>query len=138
MKKILLLKGNLAKSRKIQGDLGGGLEHIKKSITMLNSGSSKLDQILTVGKAASDRVGLGYTGESSGSKTVFVPAAQVKKLEVVRKNSGTHSRTYIRTPVKKVVEKNTGSHSRICTKTPSRKWIPTCHYYKRIGHIRPY
>ena len=62
MKKILLLKGNLAKSRKIQGDLGGGLEHIKKSITMLNSGSSKLDQILTVGKTIGDHVGIGYKG----------------------------------------------------------------------------
>ena len=62
MKKILLLKGNLAKSRKIQGDLGGELEHIKKSITMLNSGSSKLDQILTVGKTIGDHVGIGYKG----------------------------------------------------------------------------
>ena len=87
----MLLEGNLAESEKIQENLSGELEHMKKQVRMLNSGSSKLDQILTVGKAASDRVGLGYTGESSGSNTVFVPAAHVKKAKVVRKNSRIHS-----------------------------------------------
>ena len=42
------------------------------SLKMLNSGSSKLDHILLVRKASRDQRGLGFIGEASKSKTVFV------------------------------------------------------------------
>ena len=47
---------------------------MKKSVKMLNSGSSELDHILSLGKAARDHVGLGYTGTRSDAQTIFVQA----------------------------------------------------------------
>ena len=60
LKKIILLEGDLTKSKKIKGGRSGELEHVKKNIRMLNSGSTKLDQILSSGKAIRDHKGLGY------------------------------------------------------------------------------
>ena len=90
---------------------------MKKTVKMLNSGSSKLDQILTVGKVAGDHMGLGYKGESSSTKTIFVPAAKVEKPEMNQKKTRTQSGTRSSAPVK--------------------KWVPVCHYCERVGHIRP-
>ena len=53
---------NLAESEKIQGELSEEVEHMKKQLIMLNSGSSKLNQILTSGKATGDHMRLGYKG----------------------------------------------------------------------------
>ena len=39
---------------------------------MINNGLSKLDQLITTGKSFSDHGGVGYKGESSGSKIVFI------------------------------------------------------------------
>ena len=116
-KKMKALEGELAESKRIQGDLSGELEHLKKTVKMLNSGSTNLDQILTIGKTAGNHMGLGYMGESSNSKTVFVPAAKVEKTEVNQRKTGTQ----------------TGAQA----VTPSKKWIPVCHYCERSGHIRP-
>ena len=115
--KNMLLESYLDESAKIQGNLRGELKHMKKQVRMLNSTSSKCDQILTVGKAVRDRVGLGYTSASSRLKTMFVQASRAEKPEVVRKNAGSYSETRIG--------------------TPTRKWISTCHYCERIGYIQP-
>ncbi|EXB90374.1 hypothetical protein L484_004877 [Morus notabilis] len=48
------------------------LEHAQKTLKMMNSGTSKLDHILTMGKANGDHYGLGFSGKGSTSKTVFV------------------------------------------------------------------
>ncbi|GMN44882.1 hypothetical protein TIFTF001_014081 [Ficus carica] len=48
------------------------LENTQKSLRMLNSDTAKLDHIRSIGKSSRDHHGLGYTGESSSSKTVFV------------------------------------------------------------------
>ena len=90
---------------------------MKKTVKMLNSGSSKLDQILTVGKVAGDHMGLGYKGESSSTKTIFVPAAKVEKPEMNQKKTRTQSGTR--------------------SSAPGKKWVPVCHYCERVGHIRP-
>ena len=116
-KRIKALEGELVESQKIQGDLSGELEHMKKTVKMLNSGSSKLDQILTVGKVAGDHMGLGYKGESSSTKTIFVPAAKVEKPEMNQKKTRTQSGTR--------------------SSAPGKKWVPVCHYCERVGHIRP-
>ena len=55
----------MQKTKKIQANRNVELEQMKKFVRMLNSGSSKLDQILTVRKLVGDRVGLGYIGDSS-------------------------------------------------------------------------
>ena len=82
---------------------------------MLNSGSSKLDQILALMKATGDHMGLGYKEEASSSKTVFVPAVKLKKPEVIQKKT----------------EARSGRRSR----TTDRRWVPVCHYCERVGHI---
>ena len=91
---------------------------MKKTVRMLNLGSSKLDQILTVGKAAGDHEGLGYKGKSSGMKTVFVTIIKVEKLEVIQRNNRTHFG--------------------IRFGASTRKWVPVCHYGERVEHIRPH
>ena len=55
-------------------DIQVELNQMKNSVKMLNSKSSKLDHILSLGKAAGDHVGLGYTSTRSDLKTIFVQA----------------------------------------------------------------
>ena len=45
------------------------LEHIKKTIRMMNYGTTTLDQILFMGKITKDHEGLGFKGESSETKS---------------------------------------------------------------------
>ncbi|PON99959.1 hypothetical protein TorRG33x02_043770, partial [Trema orientale] len=51
------------------------LERTQKSLKMLNSGTDKLNHILSVGKSSSDHKGLRFEGEHSNSKTVFVKSS---------------------------------------------------------------
>ena len=80
---------------------------------MMNSGTSKLDHILSIGKVSGDRHGLGYIGENSTSKTVFVK----------------------KTPAPKPP---TSSSKKVTISSPRhRRFVPTCHYCGIHGHIRP-
>ena len=64
------------KDEKVQ-ELLVELDSIKKNLRMLNFGTTKLDQILTIGQSSKN--GLGYIGVTSdvatSSNTVFVKAA---------------------------------------------------------------
>ena len=48
------------------------LERTQKLMSLLNNSSSKLDHLIITGKSFGDYGGVGYKGESSGSKIVFV------------------------------------------------------------------
>ena len=48
------------------------LERTQKSLRLLNNRSSKLDHLITVDESLGDHSGIGYKGESSSSKTVFI------------------------------------------------------------------
>ena len=48
------------------------LERTQKSLKLLNNGLSKLDHLITIGKSFGDHSGIGYKGETSSSKTVFI------------------------------------------------------------------
>ena len=48
------------------------LERTQKMLRLLNNGTNKLDHLITIGKSFSDHSGVGYKGESSCSKTIFV------------------------------------------------------------------
>ena len=48
------------------------LEKTKKILRLLNNGTSKLDHLITTSKSFGDHSGVGYKGESFGTKTVFV------------------------------------------------------------------
>ena len=70
--KVQDLESLVAKKEKILKKVSTKLERTQKSMKMLNLGTSKLDDILTLGKLQNDQRGLGFTGEASESKTVFV------------------------------------------------------------------
>ena len=111
---------------------------MKKSVNMLNSGSSKLDEILNAGRADKTHVGLGYTGNSRGSQTTFVKASisGVKILDDLKQKAS------VGTPVRipGVTQPGVSQARRPPTDSNqmrSRRRIPICHYCNKIGHIRP-
>ncbi|XP_024018312.1 uncharacterized protein LOC112090655 [Morus notabilis] len=89
------------------------LEYTQKSFKMMNSGTTKLDHIISIGKASGDRHDLDYTGESSTSKIMFVKKTSAPK------------------PL-------TSSSKKVTISSPRHRWfVPTCHYCGLLGHIRP-
>ena len=62
-------------------------------------------------------MGLGYKGKVSSAKTVFVSRCKLKKPEVIEKKTGIRAGTRSGPSV--------------------RRWVPLCHYFECVGHIRP-
>ena len=91
---------------------------MKKLVKMLNFRSSKLDQILSLGKAVGDHARLGYTGTRSDPKTIFVQAINSFNPQEAKKQKS-------KIPNMKFEEKSL-----------KRKWIPRCHYCNLLEHIR--
>lgn len=79
------LEKKLKESREEEAELIVKLENMIKSVRILNSGSSKLDEIMTTERMDKEHFGLGYTGsgKSMAAQTVFVKATTsgVKKDE---------------------------------------------------------
>ena len=69
--KISELETLLAEKTKTLKTVTSELERTQKSLRLLNNSSSKLDHLITTGKSFDDHSGIGYKGESSGSKTFF-------------------------------------------------------------------
>ena len=111
LEKVRSLKIKLAKNVK--------LNQMKKSVKMLNSGSSKLDHILSLGKAIGDHAGLVYIGTISDPKTIFVQAPNSFNPQEAKKWKS-------KIPNMKFDEKSL-----------KRKWIPRFHYCNHLGRIRP-
>ena len=67
------LESKLKESQDSVTTLTAELESMKKSVKMLNSGSSKLDEILNAGRTDKTHVGLGYTNSEKirSTHTVF-------------------------------------------------------------------
>ena len=78
-------------SREKEAELTTELENIKKSVRMLNSGLSKLDETLAAGRPDKEHFGFGYTssGKSDAAQTMFVKASTsgVKKDEDLKLNA---------------------------------------------------
>ena len=85
---------------------------------MLNSRSSELDHILSLGKAIGDHVGLSYTGIRFDSKIIFVQAINSFNPQEAKKQK-------LKIPNMKFEEKSL-----------KRKWNPRWHYCNHQGHIR--
>ncbi|KAG7579060.1 Zinc finger CCHC-type [Arabidopsis thaliana x Arabidopsis arenosa] len=85
------------------------LEETKKGVKMLNNGTSKLDHILTMGRVGHQPQGLGYKGNDSSSKTVFVSGGRLEGTSKTHKNQQEFSKPF----------------------------RPICHHCGEIGHIRP-
>ena len=93
---------------------------MKKLVKMLNFGSSKLDHILSLGKAVGDHAGLGYTGTRSDQKTIFAKATNSFNPQEAKKQNSEIS------------------NMKFEEKSSKRKRIPRCHYCNHLGHIRPH
>ena len=107
------------------------LESMKKSIKILNYGSSKLDEILAAGRSDKEHFGLGYIGKSTGGTIIFVKRRtfDVKNDENLNASVVTPARTpaVITSGRMGVV-----APGRTSTASPRRKkekrWIPICYY----------
>ena len=122
------------------------LERTQKSLKMLNSGTDKLNHILSVGKSSSDHKGLGFEGEHSNSKTVFVKSSVSNSFagtsadvvtqkpyvttqnKIASPSQVTGNRADVATYLKSAASGSTGKHG---------KFIPTCHFCGVKGHIKP-
>ena len=143
------LESKLKESQDSVATLKGELEKLKKSVKMLNSGSSKLDEILAAGRTEKEHFGLGYTGQTESVKTVFVkgtssgvnveedvkgkrPAVTPVRTPAVMKLGKARVTTPARTPavvisVATLGRKTTASLGRVREK----QCIPICHYCNR-------
>ena len=92
------MESKLKESQDSVVTLNAKLENLKKSIKMLNSGSSKLDEILAAGRSDKDRFGLGYTRQTGSGQAIFVKAtsSEVSKEDIVKGNRPIE--TPVRTP----------------------------------------
>ena len=113
---------------------------MKRSVKMLNSSSSKLDEISSAGRIDEEHFGLGYTGKSTGGTTVFVKGStsEVKNDEVPKASVVTLARTPA-VIISRRVGVATSSITTIASpgKKKEKRWIPICHYYNIRRHIRP-
>ena len=64
----MTLQGEILKNNMVQSEL----EHLRKTVRMMNSGTSSLDHILCIRTTSKAQEGIGYQRGSSGSK----PTAQ--------------------------------------------------------------
>ena len=78
--KVRVLETLVAKKESKLKEVSLELERTQKSLKMLNSDTSKLEHILTMGKSNRDQRGLGFVGETSGSKTVFVKGSNSQNV----------------------------------------------------------
>ena len=90
---------------------------------MLNSGTSKSDHILTIGKPSKDQKGLGFVGVTSRSKIVFVKGSDSQKFATSLSS------------VKTNVAKNRKIVSNFGSK--GKKFIPIYHFCGVQMYIRP-
>ena len=114
------------------------LEKMKKLVSILNSGYSKLDEILSAGRTEKEHFRFGYTGETESGQTVFVKGTSSgtnKEKDLTGKRLVA---TPIRTPVIMAPRRTSGvPPGGTLGRTRRRNWVPTCHYCNKRGHIRP-
>lgn len=114
---VASLNEELKSERSQQDKFLSEITLLKKNIRMLNSGTSKLDEILCIGKTSGDHHGLGYQrGGASSSKTIFVPS-------INSQNEAAGSRTVT-------------TVSATPAKASQKSWV--CHYCAKKGHIKPW
>ena len=73
--KVVQLKALLAEKDKNIKSIAIKLERTQKTLRLLNNGTSKLDHLITTSKSFGDHSGIGYKGESFGTKIVSVKSS---------------------------------------------------------------
>ena len=106
---------------------------MKKSIKILNFGSSKYDEILNAGRTDKIHVGLGYTREPRSSQTVFVKASTSE----VKIHDDLKHKASVSTPAKTLAVTQARRHPEDLNQIRNRRKIPISHYCNKRGHIRP-
>jgi hypothetical protein len=131
----------IAKVKSLENDLNESRNHLKKF------SSEKLNHMLHNQKHCFDRTGLGFdksvvssTNVASPSKLNFVkPMCKEENLAkkkvlyplVSRGEKGKRILT------DSYVSRSTPRRAHMPRNQPSQRFIPTCHHYGKIGHIRP-
>ena len=73
--KVVQLEALFAEKDENLKSVATKLERTQKTLRLLNNGTSKLDHLIITGKSFGDHSNVGYKGESSGSKTIYVKSA---------------------------------------------------------------
>ena len=73
--KISELEVLLAKKDENLKSVAIEFERTQKMVRLLNNDTSKLDHLITTSKSFDDHNGVGYKGESFGTKTIFVKSS---------------------------------------------------------------
>ena len=132
------MESKLKESQSNVTTLNAELEKMKKLVKMLNSGSSKSDEILSAERTEKEHFGLGYTGQTGRCHTIFVKRTSSGANEEKDVKGKRPATTPIRTPVVMTTQRTSGVP---LGGTPSRgrrrNWVSICHYYNKRGHIRP-
>ncbi|XP_057785954.1 uncharacterized protein LOC131003485 [Salvia miltiorrhiza] len=102
----------------------GELEHHKKRVKMMNTGTEKLDEILENGHSSGNKAGLGFQSKDwvpkdNGGKAKATPPKEVDQQS--------------KPPVHRPAAHKNGPPK----KNYNRIFVPTCHYCGMRGHIRP-
>ena len=132
----------IAKNKSLQNDLIETRNHLS------TFSSEKLNQMLHVQKHSGDRSGLGFdkTASISFNCASTLEIVFVKPIKV-EEPSGEGKPTISPTSQGKKVKKNfivphaSYPKPRVVhppRKLPSQRFVPTCHHYGKVGHIRPY
>ena len=130
------LEKKLNESQEKETELTTELENMKKLVRMINSGSSKLDEVLAVERLDKEHFELGYTslGKAIASQTVFVK----ESTSGVKKDEDLILKAPIVTPTRRLVATPGIAPSMTQGKIIENIWVPICHYYNKRGHIRPW
>ena len=136
-------ESKLKESQDNVATLKAEIEKLKKSLKMLNSGSS-------TGRIEKEYFGLGYTRQTGSGQTVFVKdsASGVNKEEVVKgkrsvailvraptvmKSGKASIATLVRTPAALTSIATPGITTiALSGRMKEKRWIPICHYCNRI------
>ncbi|KAH6812021.1 hypothetical protein C2S51_025783 [Perilla frutescens var. frutescens] len=108
------LQNELLESRNNTNAQTGKLQHLKKLVKMMNSGSSQLDEILSKEKSPRDHTGLGFNGSETYDRFCQGQTSGRKDSTVLESKNKQQRR-----------------------KSPQKTRV-VCHYCEKPGHIRPH
>ncbi|XP_022866694.1 uncharacterized protein LOC111386456 [Olea europaea var. sylvestris] len=119
-------------------NLMSDLEQSKSQLLAFSSSSSKLDNMLGIGKPAGNKGGLGYKGKRidtvSTSKTTFVPASDQPKYA---SNSIPNVEGFLGQRSTRQHRTRRSRNRRQQSHNTSPRFVPTCFHCGKLGHIRP-
>ena len=108
------------------------MTNTQKSLKMLNSGSTKLDHILSMGQT--NKQGLRFTETTNTVATR--PKTMFLKASVASDVATTSQTVSVTTAAKTVNTHFSGKNSTTSLFNGKKRFVPICHFYNRPGHIQ--